>query len=246
MESERSNNFGSVLQTYRENLNIKRSDFARALGISAAYIAKLESDGKNPSVEMLAKIIHFLQSSGADTNVSQDLLSSLLHINLPRENKDIISDKQELDEQNVIPVHSEILIISDKYLEGMSNQAALQTALNMQRGIYYKFFIPECLPTNWKLAFNAINNELKRTESDDKTIKEQLKVYELPDASFTSRLRITQDPTGNLIGSRYGIEGPKGNNCFVNATPELISFFHKSIIRSISEEDEKIVQVFPR
>jgi transcriptional regulator with XRE-family HTH domain len=69
------NRLGDLIKDSRTNLKLTQEQFAERVGISLRYVAKIENEGKLPSLEVLAKIIHALSitpSAIFDSDISTD------------------------------------------------------------------------------------------------------------------------------------------------------------------------------
>jgi transcriptional regulator with XRE-family HTH domain len=55
-----ANRLGKVIKDARTNLKLTQEQFAERVEISHRYVAKIENEGKLPSLEVLSRIVHTL------------------------------------------------------------------------------------------------------------------------------------------------------------------------------------------
>lgn len=96
-------NFGSqqelkdIIKAYREKANISKSEFSRLIGVSPAYVTKLENGSKsNPSLEILIKISNVL-------DITLDELSYYVDIeDLTELKKTLVNKTYRTDREKIV------------------------------------------------------------------------------------------------------------------------------------------------
>lgn len=244
--ARRAGPFGKLIESRRRQLQLTREELAGLVGLSADYLADLETRGtKRPRLEKLANIARIVacysrdQAKKADVargkptwdevnrEVALEVMLLAMRVEVPDlfKNLGMIDFVKEIAEQHQEPEESEIWIISDILAEAIDPGTASKTADNIRdKRIRYRFFVPNSsADVHWRTAVDHIREALG---TDGSRVHEHVSVYKLSDCAFACRLRIAGigAPDSVQPSGRYTILGSGARDArLVNAPPALVA-----------------------
>jgi transcriptional regulator with XRE-family HTH domain/GNAT superfamily N-acetyltransferase len=197
--------FGDALAKIRSSRELRQEEVGFLVGAAQSTIAYLESGKRSPSLETLSAICNGLKLSKGE---KAQLLFSLIGEQVGKNTRQLIDAAYSTVESAKTQAQESLWIVSDRFLEEMSEEAIEISAESASKGYSRWYFAPPGFVESGSGA-SLVRRLLARASNPD-VAKDSIRIYTAPAALCAMRFLVENPPrtlTADVFDARVSFGG---------------------------------------